>query len=423
MFSRSRGLFGGISASLYTACSFTNRNNSPVGRPYIASCHQSSSSSTETNGENEIPLVGYVSDIEGNLNYWHRYVQISKVLERDSKGKLQLKKGCQLIFGGDACDRGDGDIRVLSELLDLKKRNPKDVHFILGNRDINKLRLIPELHKSVVDKDPDVYWIKDKKDGIDSTGKLSERMKWILVRTMGSPLSFEYRRQELKALGLKHDDISVAKSYVELVCPTVLLDKTQSPVTNDDWVLPSSYRGILAEFVANGVIYHRIDDTVFVHGGVHENNTDSKDFPDTLKPWARIKSKGLFQSGVNILFEIKELVLNGSTLEYDLNAKNRLVEWEMQDFNKQINANEVLSRGYTWARDGNYDDIQSGSRLAQYGMGWFKDGSKNTTYVYEGYIRDKNGQTAPSTSFIKRINGEMGVKRIIVGHNHMAIHL
>ena len=78
-------------------------------------------------------LVGYCSDIEGNLDYWRRYVALSSVLTRaPSSSELTLRDGCQFVFGGDICDRGPGDMRITQELLTLKDKYPDRVHLILG---------------------------------------------------------------------------------------------------------------------------------------------------------------------------------------------------------------------------------------------------------------------------------------------------
>ena len=89
--------------------------------------------------------VGYITDIEGNLSFWHRYVTMSKVLRRNERGEIELKDGDHFVFGGDLWDRGPGDMRVLRDLLSLKQRYPERVHFILGNRDLNKVRLLAEM--------------------------------------------------------------------------------------------------------------------------------------------------------------------------------------------------------------------------------------------------------------------------------------
>ena len=36
----------------------------------------------------------------------------------------------------------------------------------------------------------------------------------MLTKTMGSPLAFEYRREELKMMGGGYDDDDVAESYI-----------------------------------------------------------------------------------------------------------------------------------------------------------------------------------------------------------------
>ena len=91
--------------------------------------------------------VGYVTDIEGNYGFWQRYIDLSQVLRRNETTKdIELKnERCHFVFGGDLWDRGPGDMRVLGDLLRLKRRYPERVHFVLGNRDLNKLRLLAEL--------------------------------------------------------------------------------------------------------------------------------------------------------------------------------------------------------------------------------------------------------------------------------------
>jgi len=91
------------------------------------------------------PTIGYVTDVEGDRYFFARWVAMSRVVQRDAAGQLELREGCELVYGGDVVDRGDGDAFVLGELLALLRRYPSRVHFVLGNRDVNKMRLAVEL--------------------------------------------------------------------------------------------------------------------------------------------------------------------------------------------------------------------------------------------------------------------------------------
>ena len=100
----------------------------------------------------------YVTDVEGNWDYWNRYLRISRALDynNDDYSNISLKDNCQLIFGGDVCDRGPGDLRITEALTKLKEKYPTRVHFILGNRDVNKLRLPLELDNRMLSQKPEV---------------------------------------------------------------------------------------------------------------------------------------------------------------------------------------------------------------------------------------------------------------------------
>ena len=90
--------------------------------------------------------VGYVTDVEGNLEYFDRWVARSGVLQYDAAGELELTApNAYFVFGGDGVDRGGGSSRLLKRLVDVKRRSPDRVFLLVGNRDLNKLRLTSEL--------------------------------------------------------------------------------------------------------------------------------------------------------------------------------------------------------------------------------------------------------------------------------------
>ncbi len=144
-------------------------------------CSRSCSSSS-SNG-----LVGYTTDLEGDYSYWKHYIANSKILYRDKNSShLKLREGSYFVFGGDVCDRGPGDIQLLEDLLQLKNDFPARISFILGNRDINKLRLPFSLHPNVLARaEPMCYWLRNQHDHDQAHKEVqrnrSSKLKWVSV--------------------------------------------------------------------------------------------------------------------------------------------------------------------------------------------------------------------------------------------------
>lgn len=105
-------------------------------------------------------MVSYVTDVEGDWQHWQRFCELSDVLEGEGLS-MRVRPGCHLVFGGDSVDKNTGDLRFLRSLLALKQRQPEQVHLVLGNRDINKMRFHAELdgaHWLPAGRHPGVYW-------------------------------------------------------------------------------------------------------------------------------------------------------------------------------------------------------------------------------------------------------------------------
>ncbi|CAJ1444061.1 unnamed protein product, partial [Effrenium voratum] len=182
-------------------------------------------------------------------------------------GILKLRSNGMLVFGGDAPDKGPGDIRIVKMLLELKRRYPLQVHIILGNRDLMKLRFPAELEAV---EEPDQIWMptwdpraktfdefleenekkekgKDTKLQRDRIGKL----KWLLHCTMGcQDTTFATRKRELALLKGQASDKDVLESYLSSIDP-----KGKEP-----WML---------DFMRAGKIGLVIGDMLFVHGGLN----------------------------------------------------------------------------------------------------------------------------------------------------------
>ena len=113
---------------------------------------------------------------------WFLYIDLSEILNRNSGGQLELSPDCHFVFGGDVVDRGPGDLRVLSDLANLRRSYPDRVHFIMGNRDINKMRIPIELHPSIIKIPPKVFWLKENELCAADSALVqtpAEKLKWV----------------------------------------------------------------------------------------------------------------------------------------------------------------------------------------------------------------------------------------------------
>lgn len=127
--------------------------------------------------------IGYATDVEGNLDFWNRYVEFSEVLHRDTAGKLVLNYGCHFIYGGDTCDRGNGDLSVLRDLVYLKETYQDRVHLLMGNRDINKMRFLVATLPQVLSLKPECYFANANSnvDKIEDYqfNSVVDKVKWV----------------------------------------------------------------------------------------------------------------------------------------------------------------------------------------------------------------------------------------------------
>jgi len=241
--------------------------------------------------------IGYFTDVEGNFDYFQKYLSLSGVLQQDKDGSLLLKEGAIFVFGGDVCDKGIGSIRITRLLVALKKKYGDRVRFIMGNRDINKMRWTSELDDFEIqhlDDVPGPYWVKEEirvsprqflSKVIDAQGtaptpeskaaallKLNtpaNRVRWMLEATMGSAGDFERRKQELSIITGKQEisDEEVVESFLSSVRPG----------------------GEQYEFLKLGQLAYIHEETLFVHGGINKENMGYVPFAShrfaSIKDW------------------------------------------------------------------------------------------------------------------------------------------
>nr|CCC94101.1 conserved hypothetical protein [Trypanosoma congolense IL3000] len=217
--------------------------------------------------------IAFVTDVEGDLTYFARYVDWSKVVSWKD-GRLTFRDSAShFIYGGDAFDRGC-DISFSKALMAFQDEYPSRVHLMLGNRDINKMvfgspvvealqhtHLLPSLAQKIIF--PGVLMCPDGREkGVSYEDFLRERnmplvttkatlIQWMLTHKMGSAHTFEHRRKELCQLGYgEQGDEGVADSFIGSAQPG----------------------GVYYEYLKRGKIATIIDGILFVHGAVVDEN-------------------------------------------------------------------------------------------------------------------------------------------------------
>ncbi len=185
--------------------------------------------------------VAYLSDVEGIWEKLTSFCRDNPHVHLDEAGeRLVVRPGSTFVYGGDAIDRGPDGRRVVRTLLDAWRRQPSQVVLLAGNRDINKLRLVRELRGHPLAKTPAEV----------REGPRPALLRWIFENTMGARGAFEFRKAELARTGAPVSEEEVVDSFLEDLGPG----------------------GELRDYLGACRLAHRIGNTLFVHGGVHEDS-------------------------------------------------------------------------------------------------------------------------------------------------------
>ena len=239
--------------------------------------------------------VGVLGDIEGNFKRFQDFIDNSETLYINNSGQVDLFPGKSFVFLGDAIDRGDGSIRFIEAMNSLKAKYPDRVKIILGNRDLNKLKIyhfLSSLEKGIfLPSEIYIYeYLLQDLHGISDSTKPSheniikiltekskpyERLKSIL-KGFNAKSAFDYHKQELKLLNKQKQ---VSNSYVY-----------------DDYMKSLEPNGRLKRFINNGELITSIDGNLFTHGAITELNhgivpglkkriSNTKEWIESLNKW------------------------------------------------------------------------------------------------------------------------------------------
>lgn len=187
-----------------------------------------------------IARIAYVTDVEGRWDKLATFADGNDDVRLEPARGLVLADDVTFVFGGDVCDRGPDARRLVTTLLDAKRRYGERVVLLAGNRDLNKLRLRRELDGHPPERTPSEL----------RAGPRAPLLRWILAHTMGAKEAFDHRRAELAAAarleGHEVRDEAVAESFLDDVAPG----------------------GPMLAYLRACRLAHRAGPTLFVHGGV-----------------------------------------------------------------------------------------------------------------------------------------------------------
>lgn len=269
----------------------------------------------------------------------------------------------------------------------------------MGNRDINKLRIVDELGvwhdmddddaKNELPFHGGVYWLRGTKlkGDPEATNKVpttaSPRLKWMLQKTMGSVNAFELRKAELN-----RERAAATNSTCAFPSPgspnhhssrdqNSSVSVTNEEVTKSYMISCDPNYGTMGRYLAQAKLIIKIGPTLFMHGALpFAPNRRETHFPT---PWLNANNE--IETHVNSL---KEWIHESNQF-----AADQIQEW--QHFGNLKKLGDVICGG-VWATQGSYSNSTSGGKafgkLLQYGMNTLPDRKKNSSVVYNSWMNN-----------------------------------
>ena len=278
--------------------------------------------------------IAFITDVEGSLPFFRQAVAISPLLSFDvSNNLIFLHDDAHFVFGGDLMDKGPHDNELCRLLVHFKRNHFDRVHLILGNRDLNKLRFAAELSDADLARHPSMipkpHWdssvptfqeyllqelAKDESsEDVESINTRTNRLKYMLLYTLGCPGTFEFRRQEIS--------IETGRTLDEV---------NDEEVTNNFYQSVIDSKSLFRQFLAQGCIAVRLGDTIFIHGALDANTAGWVPDNDTKFEMPQEKASGTLVRDVDVWIE----------------RMNQYLKEGLIDFNERPDWNETFdSRG------------------------------------------------------------------------------
>ena len=361
--------------------------SSPVAAMRVAAVNAAGADPVARLALPEDATLELITDVEGNWDYFCALISRSRCL-RWTGGTLALADGAMLVFGGDACDRGPGDMRVTRALVQLHEAYPGRVFLLAGNRDVNKIRLTAELADGEwPDVDPvqylDVHLSRAKvpyaaAPGCDRTQRSA--LGWILGQTMGARTQLVNRRCELEALGHDASDAAVRSSFVHLVAGRGGADGGSGGDGMRAWTL---------EYLRRSHVMLLLGDCLFMHGALTERSL------------LAIPSEDCYDGQIARERPARRLARTTSLDEW----ARMLNEWK----DRQLALHEAFPTfSQLTTPDGCLERWRGGTALAMPSL-------SGCHVVTDGFLHP-SGNLQPLAPVVEAYLAQQGVRRVFVGH-------
>ena len=407
--SSSSGGGGGGGSIIFSSTSTPSGYNASAYRTQAPGTGRSSRTFSSARGTSKrrTRQISFLTDVEGDAAYFDRFVSNSKILcfqpatpntdtesdhyfpyteqvafcddNDDDKNDRPENEKSILVYGGDVCDKGGSDLYILRQLLSLHCRYPDRVYLLMGNRDINKMRIVPEMGVAGNDATRLPYhggcwWLAGT--GLDGdplvennsgscrskvpSASPADRLRWILGKTMGSPDAFELRRKELE-----REEMFLNNSTKEV---------------SDEEVVQSFRRachpdGEVGRYLSSANLVIKLGAIMFMHGALPRAEVIHTSQKDSL--WSSV------DYAIPWIVDPQEEVQSVDSWVECLNsfAHEQVILWRK-------NIQHFDGSSGVWSTIGGYNTAFDYGNLLQFGMGWLPNRKKNPTIVYSSWLND-----------------------------------
>ncbi|KAL3937555.1 MAG: hypothetical protein SGBAC_007362 [Bacillariaceae sp.] len=283
---------------------------------------------TATATANNVPFrLAYITDVEGNLDYFLQFVDACPILKVQCHYRTQATTTattittaattttatttvddspesnanllsmnldfCQptrtkttaesmgdfyFVFGGDSVDKGNGDIRLTRCLVAFKKKYPDRVFLLVGNRDLNKLRFTAELSPAELQRElhtiPGPHWdpsaptlkeyLQEIADGLPPQQQPVD-LQSLHTRVNKLKYMLKHTLGCPKTFEFRRQELSILQG-----CPTTAITDEQV-VDNFIYEVQEEEGGSLHGYFQHAQVAVIIGNTLFCHGAVDKD--------------------------------------------------------------------------------------------------------------------------------------------------------